>query len=64
MTVLGAPNLTNNEWLYSADRASIARTITQGRQNNMPAQLPVLGDQQSRLLAAYVLRMSGQAGGQ
>jgi len=62
MTALGAPNLTDNEWLYSADRASIARAITQGRQNNMPAQLPVLGEQQSRLLAAYVLRMSGQAG--
>ena len=62
MTALGAPNLADNDWLYSADRASIARTITQGRQNNMPAQLPVLGEQQSRLLAAYVLRMSGQAG--
>jgi cytochrome c oxidase cbb3-type subunit III len=62
MTALGAPDLTDNNWLYSADRHSIIRTITQGRQNVMPAQLPVLGEQQSRLMAAYVLRLSGQAG--
>ncbi len=62
MTALGAPDLTDNNWLYSADRSSIARTIRDGRQNNMPAQLPLLGEQQSRLMAAYVMRMSGQAG--
>jgi cytochrome c oxidase cbb3-type subunit III len=60
MTALGAPNLTDDNWLYSSDRQSIARTITDGRQNNMPAQLPVLGEQQSLLMAAYVLRLSGQ----
>jgi cytochrome c oxidase cbb3-type subunit 3 len=62
MTALGAPNLRDNNWLYSADRRSIAETITGGRQNNMPAQLPVLGEQQSRLMTAYVLRLSGQVG--
>ena len=62
MTALGAPNLTDNNWLYGSDRRTIAETITRGRQNNMPAQLPILGEQQSRLMAAYVLRLSGQAG--
>jgi len=62
MTALGAPNLTDDNWLYSPDRRSIAQTITNGRQNEMPAQLPILGEQQSRLVAAYVLRLSGQAG--
>ena len=62
MTALGAPNLTDNNWLYGSDRRSIAQTITGGRQNNMPAQLPILGEQQSRLMTAYVLRLSGQAG--
>jgi cytochrome c oxidase cbb3-type subunit III len=61
-TALGAPDLTDNQWLYGSDRATIVRTISQGRQNQMPAQLPVLGEQQSRLVAAYVLRLSGQAG--
>lgn len=62
MTALGAPNLTDNNWLYGSDRRTIAETITRGRQNNMPAQLPILGEQQSRLMAAYVLHLSGQAG--
>jgi cytochrome c oxidase cbb3-type subunit III len=62
MTVLGAPDLTDDEWLYGSDRQSIAQTIARGRQNLMPAQLPILGEQQSRLMAAYVMRLSGQAG--
>ena len=62
MTALGAPNLTDDAWLYGSDRAAIAATITGGRQNNMPGQLPVLGEVQSRLMAAYVLRISGQLG--
>jgi cytochrome c oxidase cbb3-type subunit III len=62
MTALGAPNLKDDSWLYASDRRSIAQTITNGRQNQMPAQLPILGEQQSRLMAAYVMRLSGQAG--
>ncbi|NGP54231.1 cytochrome-c oxidase, cbb3-type subunit III [Thioalkalivibrio sp. XN8] len=62
MTALGAPDLTDSAWLYGADRAAIAATITRGRENNMPGQLPVLGELQSRLMAAYVLRISGQLG--
>jgi cytochrome c oxidase cbb3-type subunit III len=64
MTALGAPNLTDNDWLYGSERHTIAESITRGRQNMMPAQLPILGEQQSRLMAAYVLRLSGQAGEQ
>lgn len=62
MAVLGAPNLTDGSWLHGSDRSTIAETITRGRQNQMPAQLPILGEQQTRLMAAYVLRLSGQAG--
>jgi cytochrome c oxidase cbb3-type subunit III len=64
MTALGAPNLTDEEWLYGSERHVIAESIVRGRQNMMPAQLPILGEQQSRLMAAYVLRLSGQAGEQ
>ena len=62
MTALGSPNLTDGAWLYGSDRYTITQTITNGRQNQMPAQLPVLGEMQSRLMAAYVLRLSGQLG--
>lgn len=60
MAALGAPDLTDNNWVYSSDRRSITRTISEGRQNHMPGQLPLLGEQQSRIMAAYVLRISGQ----
>jgi cytochrome c oxidase cbb3-type subunit III len=64
MAALGAPNLTDGHWLYGSERHLIAETITRGRMNHMPAQLPVLGEQQARLMTAYVLKISGQAGDQ
>jgi cytochrome c oxidase cbb3-type subunit 3 len=59
-TALGAPNLTDDAWLYGTGREVIAETITYGRQNQMPAQLPLLGEERSRVMAAYVLKLSGQ----
>jgi cytochrome c oxidase cbb3-type subunit 3 len=61
-TALGAPNLTDTAWLHGSDRATIAETITLGRNNQMPAQQPDLGEDKVRVMAAYVLRLSGQAG--
>jgi cytochrome c oxidase cbb3-type subunit 3 len=58
-TMLGAPNLTDDVWLYGSDEASIRETIVGGRNNQMPAFADKLGEQRVRLLAAYVLRMSG-----
>ncbi|MEY6433863.1 cytochrome-c oxidase, cbb3-type subunit III [Thioalkalicoccus limnaeus] len=60
MSAVGAPNLTNEDWLYGSDRPRIEETVSRGRQNQMPAQLPILGEQQTRLMAAYVMRLSGQ----
>jgi cytochrome c oxidase cbb3-type subunit 3 len=59
-TALGAPNLTDDYWLYGTSRDMIRETIVYGRQNQMPAQLPVLGEDRSRVMAAYVLKLSGQ----
>ena len=59
-TMLGAPNLTDGVWLYGSDEASIRETIVGGRNNQMPAFADKLGEQRVRLLAAYVLRMSGE----
>jgi cytochrome c oxidase cbb3-type subunit 3 len=64
--IVGAPNLTDNIWLYGGSVNDIRETITNGRTNHMPAHLERLGDTKVRLLAAYVLSLSrggpGRAG--
>jgi cytochrome c oxidase cbb3-type subunit 3 len=59
--LLGAPNLTDDTWLYGSDAASIREAVVKGRNNQMPAFEERLGEQRVRLLAAYVLRMTGSA---
>lgn len=56
---LGAPNLTDNIWLYGGTAADIRNVITNGRQGQMPAQLNALGAERIHTLAAYVLSLSG-----
>jgi cytochrome c oxidase cbb3-type subunit III len=51
---LGAPNLTDNVWLYGGGLATIVETITKGRQGKMPAHKDLLGEPRVHLLAAYV----------
>ena len=58
MHALGAPNLTDKVWLYGSSEATIIETITNGRQNKMPAWKEFLGDSKVHLLAAYVLSLS------
>lgn len=53
--LLGAPNLTDSVWLHGSDFNSIRATIANGRDNQMPAHSPLLGDTRVRLLAAYVM---------
>lgn len=55
---IGAPNLTDDIWLFGFSEANIRETITNGRQNAMPAHLPLLGPDRVRLMAAYVLSLS------
>lgn len=61
MTAVGAPNLTDDVWLYGGDAATLKETVTMGRAGQMPAFQDKLGEQRVRLLAAYVLKMSGSA---
>jgi cytochrome c oxidase cbb3-type subunit III len=56
--LLGAPNLTDNIWVYGSTPADIRETITLGRNNAMPAHGPLLGEAKVRLLAAYVYGLS------
>lgn len=55
---LGAPNLTDKVWLYGSSEATITETITNGRQNKMPAWKDFLGDAKVHLLSAYVLSLN------
>lgn len=55
---LGAPDLTNDAWLYRGDRDTIAEAIRNGRNGNMPAFGDQLSEERRRILAAYVLSLS------
>ncbi len=59
--ILGAPDLTNDVWLYGGDPQSIADSINYGRNGQMPAQTPLLGEDRVRLVTAYVLHLSKPA---
>jgi cytochrome c oxidase cbb3-type subunit III len=55
---LGAPNLTDDIWLHSGSSSGIAKTIREGRNGEMPAHGPIIGDARSHLVAAYVYSLS------
>ncbi|OZB20558.1 MAG: cytochrome-c oxidase, cbb3-type subunit III [Marinobacter sp. 34-60-7] len=57
-TALGAPNLTDDVWLYGSTYEWIRETVVNGRQNMMPAQDGRLSDDQIQILAAYVYSLS------
>jgi len=56
--VLGAPNLTDDTWLYGSSAEAIRTAIEQGRQGQMPAHGEFLGENRTRILAAYVYSLS------
>jgi len=55
---LGAPNLTDDVWLYGSTAADVEYTLRNGRNGIMPAQESLLGDDRIRILAAYVRSLS------
>ena len=55
---LGAPNLTDNIWLYGGSPGAIAKTIRDGRQGVMPAHKEFLGEEKVHLLSAYIYGLS------
>jgi cytochrome c oxidase cbb3-type subunit III len=54
---LGVPNLADDIWLHGGDFDTVRATITNGRDNQMPAHQDLLGDTKVKLLAAYVLSL-------
>lgn len=59
-TALGAPNLTDNVWLHGWGEEAIVRAITNGIDNQMPAQNQLLNADQIRVLTAYVWGLSNK----
>ncbi|GAB3750178.1 cytochrome-c oxidase, cbb3-type subunit III [Lysobacter olei] len=60
---MGAPDLTDNYWLYGDSKESLRQTISAGRHGIMPAHRELLGETRSRLVAAYVWSLSNTASG-
>ncbi len=59
---LGAPNLTDNIWLYGGTSERVMESIARGRIGKMPPHRDFLGEDKSHLLAAYVYSLqTGQA---
>jgi cytochrome c oxidase cbb3-type subunit 3 len=57
---LGAPNLTNNIWLYGGSPQAVESTIAKGRMGQMPPHEEFLGEAKSHVLAGYVYGLSRQ----
>ncbi len=55
---LGAPDLTDNIWLYGGTPGLIKESIQKGRSGKMPAHRDLLGEEKAHLLAAYVYSLS------
>jgi cytochrome c oxidase cbb3-type subunit 3 len=55
---VGAPNLTDDIWLYGSSADAIRTGLEQGRNNLMPAHGDLLGENRTKILAAYVYSLS------
>ena len=56
--MLGAPNLTDDIWLYGSRPEDIEYAVINGRNGKMPAFEGLLNEDKRRILAVYVLGLS------
>ncbi len=54
----GAPNLTDNTWLYGGSHGAVEETLNKGRNGQMPAFKEILGEDKIHIISAYVYRLS------
>jgi cytochrome c oxidase cbb3-type subunit 3 len=54
----GAPNLTDNIWLYGGSQRAVEETIRNGRNGVMPAWKDVLGEEKVHVISAYIYGIS------
>jgi cytochrome c oxidase cbb3-type subunit 3 len=55
---LGAPNLSDKNWLHGSAEPVVMETIARGRNSQMPAHKTILDEARIHLLTAYVLSLS------
>ncbi|NQZ89788.1 MAG: cytochrome-c oxidase, cbb3-type subunit III [Colwellia sp.] len=55
---LGAPNLTDDIWLYGPSVRAVESSINNGRAGVMPAWKDILGEQKVHVISAYVYSLS------
>lgn len=55
---LGAPNLTDNIWLYGGSQRAVTETLTYGRNGMMPSFKKTLGEDKIHVVATYVYSLS------
>lgn len=58
-SVVGAPNLLDDDWLYGGESATILASILEGRRGVMPGLEGALGRDGVNEVAAYVVSLSG-----
>ena len=58
LQALGAPNLTDQVWLYGSSRLKVEQSIAEGRTGIMPAHKQLLGEEKVHILAAYVYSLN------
>jgi len=56
--IFGAPNLTDDIWLYGGSDEVIRDTIVNGRNGIMPAHGDMFGPNRTKILAAYIYSLS------
>lgn len=56
--LLGAPNLTDNVWLYGGSERAVTETLMYGRNGEMPAFINTLGEDKVHVVASYVYSLS------
>ena len=55
---MGAPNLSDNIWLYGGSKRAIEESIRNGRAGVMPAWKDILGEEKIHVVTAYVYSLS------
>jgi cytochrome c oxidase cbb3-type subunit 3 len=55
---VGAPDLTDQYWLFGDSRADVTQTVMNGRSGVMPAWKDILGEDKVQLVSAYVWSLS------
>lgn len=57
---MGAPNLTDNIWLYGGSEQAVMNTVLYGRNGVMPAWKEILGEDKIHVVSAYIYSLSNE----